>query len=70
METSWPICMAVGSLLLAVIGMGLWIDWKLNWRKGRHAPRQARGFEVFPTSAAPPRDESGPVQKPPDGVDA
>ena len=53
LDDSGAMCMAVAALVLAVIGMGLWIDWKLNWRKKRDEPREARGFEVLPTQPAP-----------------
>ena len=64
-DSSWPICTAVAALVLGVIGMGLWIDWKLNRRKKGDEPRQARGFEVLPTQPAPqPHDEAGQRRSP------
>ena len=59
-DPSLPVCTAVGSVHLTVIAVGLWIEWKLNWRNWPHAPRQPRGFEVLrlrrprhPTNRAP-----------------
>jgi hypothetical protein len=62
-DTSVPICMAVAALVLGVVGMGLWIDWKWNWRKDRGEPGRARGFDVLPAPPAP----TG--QRPPEKVD-
>ena len=57
-DTYWPLCTAIAALALAVIVIGLWIDWKLNWRKAR---KERRGFEIITTGAAePPQAEARP----------
>jgi hypothetical protein len=49
MTSSDWIWLGVGLGALIGVAGGLWVDWKLNWRKEPPPPeREPRGFEVSP----------------------
>ena len=57
----WPLGTAGAALALTVIVIGLWIDWKLNWRKAR---KERRGFEIIAAGAAePPQADARPLDE-------
>ena len=42
----------VAGTAMAIIAIGLWIDWSLNWKK-KDPRKEPRGFDVIQEDATP-----------------